>query len=99
MPNTKNLKRWKKGESGNPTGKKIGGYASFTQALRRIGFEIDPDSPDAVSYYESAARTMWKLATHINNQGSMGGIEKIACRLDGKPVETVNVNTTVTQKS
>jgi hypothetical protein len=43
---------------------------------------------------------MWWHANHgFNGQGSPKVIEAVAARLDGKPAETVTVNTTVTQLS
>jgi hypothetical protein len=97
--NLKNLKNWKRGESGNPSGKQK--YSSLTQALRKIGFEVDPDVEGlAASYYEVAARVWWWNACHgWNGGGSPNAIESIANRLDGKPVETVTMNATVTQRS
>jgi hypothetical protein len=98
-----NTPRWKPGVSGNPSGKNgAKNFSSLTQALRKIGFEIDPDdkSKSGANYYETAARCYWWNAVHgFNGQGSHKAIEAIASRLDGKPVETVQLNATVTQRS
>jgi hypothetical protein len=93
---------FKPGQSGNRSGKRNPGksYSSFTQALRKIGFEEDPDAKSGASNLEVAARVMWWHANHgFNGQGSPKTIEAIASRLDGKPAETVTVNATVTQRS
>lgn len=89
------------GQSGNPSGKNSGkSYSSLTQALRKIGFEADPEDDSGRSYYEVAARVYWWNANHgSNGQGSYKAIESIAARLDGKPVETQNVNMTVAQRT
>jgi hypothetical protein len=100
MEKKDNLKqfRWKKFQSGNPSGKPK--YGSLTQALRRIGFEIDPEAVGDVSYYEAAARVWWWNACHgSNGGGSPRSIEAIANRLDGKPAESVTLTATVVQRS
>lgn len=98
-PNSKrNLKlpKWR-AESGTPTGVKK--YNSITQALRKIGFEIDPFDPSGASWYEAAARVMWWNACHgSNGGGSPRAVEAIASRLDGRPAESVTV-TTIAQRS
>jgi hypothetical protein len=97
--NKDNLKNWKRGQSGNPSGKQK--YSSLTQALRKIGFETDPDEQGRdASYYEVAARVWWWNACHgSNGGGAPRSIEAIANRLDGKPAESVTLTATVVQRS
>ena len=66
MANKDNLKNWKKGQSGNPSGRPSDKkYSGLTQALRKIGFETDPDETGRdASYYEVAARVWWWNACH-----------------------------------
>lgn len=102
MGRTENLKKWKSGESGNPTGKpgpKKHHFNSVTDALRRIGREIEVNIAGEqqdfkvtfkpkrrpMDAYEAAAWDLWWHGiSGFNGKGSPKVIAKIQERLEGK---------------
>lgn len=71
--------RWKKGESGNPNGRKN----SFTDLLNEIGSQkIDADSRS------KRFRIMSKLYS-MAERGDLNAIKFIVERIEGKAVETI----------
>ncbi len=98
-PNSlKNLKMWKKGESGNPNGPPKG-YRSITACMRKFleiyktkgklpsGEEVDIDG------YEAIALKLINMAL----TGNRKAINQVLDRLEGKPIQsTKNVNAEAT---
>ena len=65
-PNSlKNLKKWEKGESGNPIGRPLK-YQKLKQELQKLGNEITNDYYDKPlgARKEQLLKKMWKMAIH-----------------------------------
>ena len=69
--------RWKKGESGNPTGRRN----SFTDILNSLG-------ETKVQQIERRARIMLKLYA-MAEKGDLNAIKFIVERIEGKAIETI----------
>jgi hypothetical protein len=82
MPNSENVLpyRWRKGQSGNPTGKRH--PSLLRQILERadeMGSEqiIDPETGETMSYVEGAARALWHRHLLKGHVAILGEIERL----------------------
>lgn len=73
--------RWKKGESGNPTGRR----SPYTELIKELSFKVDKDKNK--EQREVIADKLFQLAKY----GDLRAIQFIVERLEGKAKETREV--------
>ena len=83
-----NLRPWKKGQSGNPSGRPK--KTLITDALRARLAEVDPKDPLGRTHAEMIADRMIARAK-LKNRGQQDAAE-IADRTEGKPKHTVDID-------
>ena len=83
--NFKNLKPFKKGISGNPSGRPKSAVC-IPDLLREIGSQID--EPTGLTKLEAVLIQVWEMAL----TGNLKAIEWIADRTEGKVLQPVNLN-------
>ncbi len=95
-PNSKrNLKMFRKGESGNP--ENLRGLIRLSKELKNLSGERHPNDPDGKTYVRVLAEKLWKLACGPGNSPpSVKAAEFIADRTEGRPIQAVDLNVTRT---
>jgi hypothetical protein len=86
MANTQNLKPWKPGQSGNPSGRPK--RDSITSALLR---QLEQQNADSETIADSIAAVLVKRAL----SGDVRAIREIADRTEGKPRQQIKVEAEV----
>jgi hypothetical protein len=87
----KNLKPFRKGESGNPAGRPKS--ITLSEALRVELARLNPKTKDEQTYAETIAKLMVKAAA--TGKGSIRAAQEIADRTEGKPRQSVEMDMNV----
>jgi hypothetical protein len=106
MPDTGNLKKFKKGQSGNSTGANSTNPQGrpklvASQIAKDHGLTVDPEDPEGRVRIVKILDTLYKSATSSapGCPPSVRAAEEYADRFWGKPAQAVTLDATVTTKT
>jgi hypothetical protein len=86
MANTQNLKPWPKGVSGNPGGRPK--KKPITEELERLLADEVPNGKG-----QTWATVIAEALLHEARKGDVRAISELANRIEGKPVQAIDLNT------